>query len=170
MSLSLQDTARMKPRSHGHKVIGSLAALTILAGSLAPAAAQMGPREEEGTAAGAIIGGIVGGLIGGRGGAAVGGAIAGVVIGGLIGNRIGAAIDEEDRAALEQATRVAIRSGKSQRRTNKRTGVRIRAQVISSQKVEGKPCRTIKQEVVLKDGNVVNDTVRACRGPNGWEV
>jgi len=161
---------QVNPRRHGGKLVCGFAALTILAGSVAPAPAQMGQREEEGTAAGAIIGGIVGGLIGGRGGAAVGGAIAGTVIGGIIGNRIGAAIDEEDRAALERATRTAIRTGKSQRHANKRTGVRIRAHVVSSQKVEGKPCRTIKQEVVLKDGNVLNDTVRACRGPNGWEV
>jgi surface antigen len=130
----------------------------------------MGPREGEGTAAGAILGGVIGGLIGGRGGAAVGGAIIGTVVGGLIGNRIGASLDEEDRVAMERATRAAITSGKSQRYANKRTGVKARAQVISSQKVDGKPCRTIKQEVVLKDGNTVSDTVRACRGPNGWQV
>lgn len=158
------------PSRRGKRLVCALAALAFLAGSIAPAPAQMGQKEEEGTAAGAIIGGIIGGLIGGRGGAAVGGAIAGTVIGGFIGNRIGAALDEEDRRALEQATRTALNSGKSQRYTNKRTGVKIRAQVVSSQKVEGKPCRTIKQEVVLQDGNVMNDTVRACRGPNGWEV
>jgi len=154
----------------GGRLLGGVAAIVILLGSIAPAPAQMGPREEEGTAAGAVIGGIVGGLIGGRGGAAVGGAIAGSVIGGLIGNRIGAALDEEDRIAFERATRRAITSGKSQRYANKRTGVRARAQVVSTQKVQGKPCRTVKQEIVLKDGTTMNDTVRACRGPNGWEV
>ena len=162
--------SRLIPARCDRRLMCGVAALAILAGSMTPASAQMGPREGEGTAAGAIIGGIVGGLIGGRGGAAVGGAIIGTVVGGLIGNRIGAALDEEDRVAFERATRRAITSGKSQRYTNKRTGVRARASVVSSQKVEGKPCRTIKQEVVLKDGNVVSDTVRACRGPNGWEV
>ena len=160
----------MPRRGRGKQLACGLAALAILAGSVMPAPAQMGQKEEEGTAAGAIIGGIVGGLLGGRGGAAVGGAIAGTVIGGFIGNRIGAALDEEDRLALERATRTAMTSGKSQRHTNKRTGVRVRAQVVSSQKVEGKQCRTVKQEVVLQDGNVMSDTVRACRGPNGWEV
>ena len=155
---------------HRKSFVCGVAALSILAGSVAPASSQMGQKESEGTAAGALIGGIIGGFAGGRGAGAVGGAIAGTVIGGFIGNRIGAALDEEDRAALERATRAAITSGKSQRYANKRTGVKVRAQVVSSQKVEGKPCRTIKQEVVLKDGNVVNDTVRACRGPNGWEV
>jgi surface antigen len=147
-----------------------LVAGTLVIGSVAPAPAQMGPREGEGTAAGAIMGGIIGGLIGGHGGAAVGGAIAGTVIGGMIGNRIGAQLDAEDRAWMAQATRVAIRSGKTQRHVSKKTGAKMRAEVVSSQKVDGKPCRTIKQEVVLKDGNVVNDTVSACRGPNGWEV
>jgi surface antigen len=155
---------------HSKILACGLVAGTVMIGSVAPASAQMGPREGEGTAAGAIMGGIIGGLIGGHGGAAVGGAIAGTIIGGMIGNRIGAQLDAEDRAWLDQATRVAIRSGKSQRRSNKKTGVKMRAQVVSSQKVDGKPCRTIKQEVVLKDGNVVNDTVSACRGPNGWEV
>jgi surface antigen len=167
----MMQALQLGSRRHGGKLVCGLAALTILAASVLPASAQMGPREGEGTAAGAIIGGIVGGLIGGQGGAAVGGAIAGTVIGGIIGNRIGAALDEEDRIALEQATRTAIRSGKSQRYANKRTGVKARAQVISSQKNSaGQPCRTIKQEVVTKDGNVINDTVSACRGPNGWQV
>jgi surface antigen len=147
-----------------------LLAATLVVGAAAPTSAQMGPKEGEGTAAGSIMGGIIGGMIGGRGGAAVGGAIAGSVIGGLIGNRIGAALDEEDRQAMQQMTRTAITTGRSQRRTIKKSGAKIRAEVVSSQKVDGKPCRTIKQEVVLKDGNVVNDTVRACRGPNGWEV
>jgi uncharacterized protein YcfJ len=160
---------QMNPRKHGKTLVSGLAALAILAGSVMPAA-QGGPREEEGTAAGAILGGVIGGLIGGRGAAAVGGAFAGAAIGGFIGNRIGAALDEEDRIAFERATRRAIVSGRSQRYRNKRTGVSARAQVVSSQKVQGKPCRTVKQEVVLKDGKVMSDTVRACRGPNGWEV
>jgi predicted lipid-binding transport protein (Tim44 family) len=160
---------QMNSRRHGKTFVCGLAALTILAGTVAPAPAQ-GPNEEGGTAAGAILGGVIGGLIGGRGAAAVGGAIAGAAIGSFIGNRIGAALDEEDRIAFERATRQAIVSGRSQRYRNKRTGVRARAQVVSSQKVQGKPCRTVKQEVVLKDGKVMSDTVRACRGPNGWEV
>jgi surface antigen len=162
--------SRIVPRRYDNRLVGGLAALLVLVGSAAPAPAQMGPKEGEGTAAGAIVGGIVGGLIGGRGASAVGGAIAGAAIGGFIGNRVGAALDEEDRIAFEAATRRAITSGKSQRYANKRTGVRARAQVVSSQRVQGKSCRTVKQEVVLKDGRVMSDTVRACRGPNGWEV
>jgi len=151
-----------------------VAACAILAGSIFPAPAQMGPREEEGTAAGAIFGGIlgsvIGGAVGGRAGSAIVGGIAGATIGGFIGNRIGAELDEEDRRAMAATTRAAIRSGRTKRFRSRRSGVRGRAVVVRENKVAGKPCRTIKQEVVLRDGRTVSDTVRACRGPNGWEV
>jgi uncharacterized protein YcfJ len=143
-------------------------ALSIIAG--APTHAQMGPSESEGTAAGTIFGGIIGGALGGHGAGAVGGAIAGAAIGGLIGNRIGAALDEQDRAAFQQATRRAITTGRSRHYANKRTGVKARAEVVSSRQVDGRQCRTVKQEVVLKDGSVLSDTVHACKGPNGWET
>jgi len=145
-------------------------ALGLVVTSVAPTQAQMGPRESEGTAAGAIFGGIIGGVLGGRGAGAIGGAIAGAAVGSFIGNRIGAALDAEDRAAVEQVTRSAVTTGKSRRYANKRTGVKARAQVVSSRKVDGRECRTVKQEVVLKDGSVLSDTVRACKGPNGWEA
>lgn len=158
-------------RSNGAKTaICATLALGLFATFTAPAGAQMGQNESQGTAAGAIFGGILGGVLGGRGGAAVGGAIVGATLGGLIGNRIGAALDEEDRVAMEQATRSAITTGKSRSYRNKRTGVKARAQVVSSRRVDGRECRTVKQEVVLKDGSTVSDTVRACKGPNGWET
>lgn len=31
-------------------------------------------------------------------------------------------------------------------------------------------CRVVVQEVQLKDGRTVNEEVRACQGPNGWEI
>jgi surface antigen len=163
----------MIPRTRSNRASAAVCAtlaLGIAAACAVPAQAQFGPRESEGTAAGAIFGGIIGGALGGRGGGAVAGAIAGSVIGGLIGNRIGAALDEEDRRAFEQTTRVAITSGKSRRYTSKKTGVKARAQVVSSRQVDGRECRTVKQEVVLKDGSVLSDTVRACKGPNGWQT
>jgi surface antigen len=142
----------------------------FLCASILPSQAQMGPREGEGTAAGALLGGVIGGLAGGRGGRGVAGAIAGAAIGGFIGNRIGAALDEQDRQAMARATRAAAASGGSKQFSNRKTGVRGRAQVVSSQSVDGRQCRTIRQEVTLKDGSNVSDTVRACKGPRGWEV
>ena len=151
-----------------------VAACAIVVGSVAPAPAQMGPQEEEGTAAGAIFGGVIGsvlgGAIGGRAGSAIVGGIAGATIGSLIGNRIGAALDEQDREAMLETTRAAVRSGRTRRFRSRHSGVRGRAVVVRESKVAGKPCRTIKQEVVLQDGRKLSDTVKACRGPNGWEV
>ena len=154
-------------------VIRGLAAsaltLCIAATSVAPASAQMGPKETDGTIGGALLGGIAGGLLGGRGGGAVGGAIAGAFIGGVIGNRIGASLDEQDRMALARATRAAFVSGRSQR-FSRRSGAHGQVSVVKSNVVDGKPCRTLRQDVVLKDGSILSDTVSACRGPNGWQV
>jgi surface antigen len=144
--------------------------LTVLFASIMPVQAQMGQREGEGTAAGALIGGALGGLAGGRGGRGVAGAIAGAAIGGFIGNRIGAALDEQDRQALAAATRATASSGKPRHFSSRRSGTRGRVEVVSSSQVNGRECRTIRQQVTLKDGSNLNDTVRACKGPKGWEV
>ena len=156
---------------HGRPLTAAaVLALGLIVGSAQPSSAQMGQREGEGTAAGALLGGVLGGLIGGSGGRAVVGVVAGAAIGGLIGNRIGASLDEEDRRAMATATRAAAVSGKPKKFSSRKTGVRGTAQVVSTQQVDGRQCRTIKQEVVLKDGSVLNDTVNACKGARGWEV
>ena len=31
-------------------------------------------------------------------------------------------------------------------------------------------CRVVTQEVTLKDGSTASEDVKACRGPNGWEI
>ncbi len=31
-------------------------------------------------------------------------------------------------------------------------------------------CREVSQEVILESGKTVKDTLKACKGPNGWEV
>jgi uncharacterized protein YcfJ len=139
----------------------------LVVGLASPAQAQMGPREQDGTAAGALIGGALGGALGGRN--PVVGAIAGAAIGSFVGNRIGAALDEADRQALSSATRAAVISGKP-KRFSRKGGARGKVDVVRTSQSNGRQCRTIRQEVVLKDGRVLNDTVNACKGPRGWEV
>jgi uncharacterized protein YcfJ len=151
------------------RVILCFVAAVVLFGNIDQAHAQMGPKESQGTIGGALLGGLVGGLIGGGGSNSMVGGIAGAAIGGLIGNRIGASLDEQDRASLARVTRAAFTSGKSQRFSG-RSGARGHAEVVSSTNVDGRPCRTVKQEVILKDGSILSDTVSACRGPNGWQV
>jgi surface antigen len=147
--------------------VGALV-LTIL-GSVAQA--QMGPKESGGTVGGALIGGVLGSALGGSGAGRIVGGVAGAAVGGMIGNRIGASLDEEDRRAMSRSTRSAMTSGSSSQFTNKKTGVKGTAKVISnSRNASGQACRTVAQEVVLKDGSVVRDQVTGCKGANGWAV
>lgn len=89
----------------------------------------------------------------------------------MVGGAIGAALDEEDRQALDRATRAAFVSGQKKTFTNSKTGVRGSATVTSNTKnASGQPCRTVKQEAILPDGKVLNNTVSACKGANDWEV
>lgn len=153
-------------------VAGALA-VALAAPSLvtpSPALAQMS-KEDQGTIGGALLGGAVGSMFGGGTGGHVAGGIIGAVVGGVIGNQIGRALDEEDRRQLEQMTRRTITTGGGQTYRNRKTGVVAKTRVTKQNKnAKGEACRTVEQEVVLKDGTVNRDTVSACRGPNGWVV
>ena len=151
----------------GIAVCGALAA-TIIIGSSYPTHAQMGQKEGAGTFTGALIGGAIGSMFGGGVGERIVGGVVGAAIGGMIGNRIGASLDEQDRIALARATRNAFATGRTQRFSG-RAG-RGTAHVLSSSNVNGQPCRTVRQEFVLKDGTVLTDELSGCRGPNGWKV
>jgi surface antigen len=143
----------------------------VLTMSGTAAQSQMGPKESGGTVGGALIGGVLGSALGGSGAGRIVGGVAGAAVGGFIGNRIGASLDEEDRRAISRSTRSAMTSGSSSQFTNKKTGVRGTAKVVgSSRNASGQACRTVAQEVVLKDGSVVRDQVTGCKGPNGWAV
>jgi surface antigen len=145
--------------------------ILVLTVSGAAAHAQMGPKESGGTVGGALIGGVLGSALGGSGAGRIVGGVAGAAVGGFIGNRIGASLDEEDRRAMSRSTRSAMTSGSSSQFANKKTGVKGSAKVISNTRnASGQACRTVAQEVVLKDGSVVRDQVTGCKGPNGWAV
>jgi surface antigen len=144
----------------------------LLACSGNPGYDQVGQKEAQGTQVGSIVGSVIGGYV------PIGNSVAGQVlrsqagtIGGFVGGRIGAALDEQDRRALEQATRSAFLSGQRRSFSSSRTGVQGSVSVTSNTtNAEGQACRTVKQEVVLADKSVLSDTVSACKGPNGWEV
>lgn len=158
------------PRKRANAAVCSLFVVSIASVGYGSAAAQMGPKESDGLIGGALLGGIIGSVVGGSGSGSVVGGIAGAAIGGLIGSQIGASLDEQDRVALARATRSALTSGKTQRFSNRRTGVHGTVQLsATSRNSDGKLCRTVQQEVV-KAGNVMRESVSACRGPHGWEV
>lgn len=133
---------------------------------------QIGQKEGQGLQAGTLIGGMIGSYL--PGGASVAGQVIksqSGTIGGFVGGRIGAALDEEDRQALARATRAAFDSGQAKTFSNKQTGVRGSVKVAASRvSPDGQQCRTVKQEVTLKDGTALAETVSACKGPNGWDV
>jgi surface antigen len=143
----------------------------LLACSTTTSYDQVGQKQEQGEEIGSIIGDMLGTYL------PVGNSVAGQVlkthagtIGGLVGSAIGASLDEEDRQALDKATRASFESGQSKNFTNKRTGVRGSVTVTNSRVQSGQPCRTVKQDVRLKNGTALSENVSACRGPNGWEV
>ena len=133
---------------------------------------QEGQNEAQLTSVGTIAGDMIGGFIPG------GNSIAGQLvksqagtIGGLVGRAIGASLDEEDRQRLAQTTRAAITSGERKSFSNKKSGVSAKVIVTASiVNASGQQCRTVKQEVIVKDGTALSDTVSACKGPNGWDV
>jgi surface antigen len=146
--------------------VHALSIVLICAALAACSGTEYGQKQAEGQEIGSIIGGIVGPYI-------PGGSVAAQIArnhSGLIGGAIGAALDEEDRLALEKSTRQAFASGKSRSFSNKKTGVSGSVKVTGSRVEQGRQCRTVQQDVKLKDGTALKDTVSACKGPNGWEV
>jgi surface antigen len=72
-----------------------------------------GPKENTGTAVGAIAGALIGSQIGGGTGERIAAGVAGAAIGGLIGNRIGASMDDEDKRRAYAAQMQALEAGPS---------------------------------------------------------
>jgi surface antigen len=161
----------MSDAVHGRRsgLAAAACAAALCAGLVGCASTELGQKEEAGEEIGSIIGGIVGSYMPGN---SIGAQIVrnhGDLIGGMIGGAIGASLDEEDRMALAKTTRAAFVSGKTQSFSNSKTGVRGTARVTATRNNEqGQQCRTVNQEVKLKDGKALSDTVSACRGANGW--
>lgn len=90
----------------------AVAAICVtLAGCAGDAATGTGPKENTGTALGALGGALVGSQIGGSTGTRIAAGVAGAAIGGLIGNRIGAAMDDEDKRLAYEAQLRALDAG-----------------------------------------------------------
>jgi surface antigen len=159
---------REKVHKGGSRLVGMGFATVLCFGLFACAGGELGQKEEQGAEIGSIVGGIVGAVIPGS---SVGAQIVrnhGDLIGGIIGGAIGASLDEEDRKLLEKSTHAAFTTGKPQTFANKKTGVRGSARVTATRNnAEGRQCRTVRQEVKLKDGKGVSDNVTACKGSDG---
>ena len=95
--------------------IATMAALALyVAGCAGNPQTGTGPKENTGTAVGALSGAAIGAAVTGGGtGSKIAGGVAGALIGGLIGNRIGAAMDDEDKQRAYAAQMQALESGQS---------------------------------------------------------
>ncbi len=142
---------------------------TLLALALAGCASNAGPKENTGTAGGAIAGALIGSAIGGGPGERLGAALAGAAIGGLIGNRIGASLDEQDRRLAYEAQMRALEQGPAgapvewRNPQSGRYGDIVPGAVYQRQ---GMRCRPYTQ-VIYIDGQPQTERGTACRNPDG---
>ena len=87
-----------------------VAAVGVVALSLAGCSQTAGPKEGTGTVAGALLGGVIGNQFGSGSGRVAATAV-GAVVGGMIGQDIGRKMDEADRRAAQEAYFRALESG-----------------------------------------------------------
>jgi surface antigen len=120
-----------------------------------------------GLAVGSVAGGIAGSYIPGY---HVAGALVGAAAGGAVGAAIGAALDEQDRQEMARLTQLSFETGQDQIYASPRTNARVQIKIVKTVTVAKKLCRTVQHHIELRDGSTSSDTVRACKGPNGWVV
>ncbi len=125
-------------------------------------------KEEEGTAAGAVVGGIIGHQFG-KGSGKVAATIAGAVIGGIVGNAIGKDLDDRDRELARQAEYDAWErspAGKPVRWRNPNGNHRGEVVPEAYYERSGSRCRDFIHTVWI-DGRRQQMRGTACRNPDG---
>src|ERR1700680_1286588 len=90
------------------RIPGCAAALMSLALAGCANDPYSGPKQDAGTAIGAITGALIGSSFGGGTSGHVAGAVAGAAVGGVLGNAIGASLDARDRQRAYGAPMQAI--------------------------------------------------------------
>jgi len=145
-------------------VAASLSMLATLGGCK-----TMGTGETIGTAAGGVLGGVIGANASGKN-KAVWTAL-GVAAGAYVGNQLGKYLDEKDKENVAGATVTAAETGEPQSWSNEDNGTSGTTKIVSAEpaNTDG-DCREIEQTVTLADGSTKADTVKACKGPDGWVV
>ena len=145
------------------------AVLAVTAFALAGCASNSGPKENAGTAGGALAGALIGSAIGKGPGERVGAALAGAAIGGLIGNRIGAAMDDDDKRYAYEAQMNALETGRSgapvawRNPDSGRYGNIVPGPAYDQR---GTKCRSFSHTIYM-DGQPQIARGTACRNPDG---
>src|SRR5579872_5830921 len=151
---------------------GSRLLVVVLMGAALSACANdpyAGPKENTGTAVGAITGALIGSTIGGSAGSRVAGAIAGAAVGGILGNAIGASLDEQDRQRAYAAQQQALQYGEPGAPVAWRSADANRYGTVvpgPSYQSGGLTCREYTHTIYI-DGRPQTARGTACRNPDG---
>ena len=117
-----------------------------------------------GSVAGAIGGSYLGRYLGGGTAGSIVTSIAGGVAGWYVGAGIGGYLGKNDQQRMVEASQRAFDTGQPQTFSNPDSGVKGKAEIVSSAQQAEKPeCKTIRQTVVLKDGKTVTEDVNNCK-------
>ena len=124
-----------------------------------------GPKQQSGTAIGAVVGGLIGAASGGNNRA--GKVLLGAVIGGLIGGSIGKSMDDRDRAKARQALEYN-RTGQTMAWTNPDSGnsYRVTPRRTYRDPETRQDCREYDTEAYV-NGRREQVYGRACRDEQG---
>lgn len=104
----------------------------------------------------------------------------GAVVGAWVGSSMVSILSQSGQQLMTGATQRAAQSGQAQNWSDPSSGSSGRAEVIQQSTLPQpattaaannfRPCRTIGQSVMLRDGSRYNGQVTACPGANGWAV
>lgn len=153
---------------------GKAIAIVLLAAGIAGCAGNpetgTGPKENTGTAVGALSGAALGAAVtGGGAGSKIAGGLAGALIGGFLGNRIGAAMDDDDKQRAAIAQQQALESGQSGAAVSWRNPDSGRYGTIvpgPAYQQAGGTCRQFTHTIYI-DGRPQVARGAACRNPDG---
>ena len=154
--------------SAGKAVVATFLALGIV-GCAGNPETGTGPKENTGTAVGAIAGAVIGSQFGGSAGSRIAAGVAGAAIGGLLGNRIGAAMDDEDKKRAYEAQAQALESGQSGAPVNWRNPDSGRYGTVvpgPAYQQAGNTCRQYTHTIYI-EGKPQTARGAACRNPDG---
>jgi surface antigen len=154
--------------SAGKAVAAAILALGI-AGCAGNPETGTGPKENTGTAVGAVAGALIGSQFGGNTGSRIAAGVAGAAIGGLLGNRIGASMDDEDKQRAYAAQREALETGQSGAPVSWRNPDSGRYGTVvpgPAYQQAGNTCRQYTHTIYI-DGRPQTARGAACRNPDG---
>jgi len=145
---------------------------SVVAASVALAAAgcsqTTGPNESGGTILGAITGGLIGSQFG-KGSGKTAAIIAGTVVGGMIGNSIGRNLDEDSRRQAYNAQSLALSSGR-QTKWQGSSGSYGFVEPGPVYAENSRTCRTYTHKIYI-NGRPETGTGTACKAADGtWDI